>query len=166
MIKKKLNRKGLGPVKRYDKQSETDGQMLLRVGKKFALLVGVILMFDSLLDLLMGLIDLATELLHLVIELVESGLEAIIEHFLSTHHHETETMIANVVIVIFIIVFVVFLKLLPKLFTRLRRNTKAACLRRERRAVCEWEILTLNRKVKIVCVYVVGFSCVLFLLTL
>jgi len=40
------------PVIVNDKQCETDTEMLIRISKKFAILFVVILMFDSILDLL------------------------------------------------------------------------------------------------------------------
>ena len=55
-------------AKPHNKRYESDRQMLNRVGRKFAALFLIILMFDTLLNWLPGLTDLAIQLIHLIIQ--------------------------------------------------------------------------------------------------
>lgn len=152
------------PEQLYDKQNETDGQMLLRVAKKFALIIFVILTFDTLLEWFLGLIDLLGELLHLVIEFFEYSLEVIVEHVLHANHHESETLIVNAVLLIALYGFYRFLREFPRLAARLQQNIKAAWLKRKHEEVCRWQALSLERKIKIIVAYSVGLLCVLLLI--
>jgi len=149
-----------------DKQCETDTEMLIRISKKFAILFVVILMFDSILDLLAGLIDLMIELLHLVIEFFEYSLEMLLEHIFNSHHHESEVIIANITIVLIIYLSIRFLLKLPNLLVRLQLKMKAVWLKRKHQEECNWKALPLERKIKIGAAYSVGVFGVLFLLTL
>jgi len=156
----------LTPKPAYDKQNETDRQMLLRIARKFAWIIFVILMFDTLLDWFLGIIDLLIELLHLVIEFFEYSLEVLVEHVLHSNHHESETIIVNAVLLVGLYGFYRFLKVLPVLASRLYRRFNVAWVERKREEACHWQALSLERKVKIVAVYSGGIFCVLFLLTL
>ncbi|MCF7970377.1 MAG: hypothetical protein K9L22_04340 [Methylococcaceae bacterium] len=152
--------------KRDDQQNETDTEMLIRISKKFATLFIVILMFDSILDLLTGLIDLLIELLHLVIEFFEYMFEVLLEHIFSAHHHESEIIIANITMALALYLLVRFFLKLPNLFVRLQRNLKAIYLKRKHREICNWRALSLERKIKISLTYSAGLSGFLFLVTL
>lgn len=79
---------------------ETDRELLIRIGRKFAIILVIILFFDSIFDLLSGLIDLLLEVLHLLVEFFEYTLEILLEHLLGTNHHEGEIIIANIVILV------------------------------------------------------------------
>jgi len=149
-----------------NKQCETDTEMLIRISKKFAILFVIILMFDSILDLLAGLIDLMIEVLHLVIEFFEYSFEVLLEHIFNAHHHESEVIIANITIVIFIYLLIQFFLKLPSLLIRLQSNIKSSWLKRKHQEECNWKALSLERKIKIGAAYSVGVFGVLFLLTL
>ena len=148
------------------KQNETDAEMLIRISKKFAILFVVILMFDSILDLLAGLIDLMIDLFHLVIEFFEYTLELLLEYIFNAHHHESEVIIANITIVLIIYLSIRFLLKSPSLLIRLQSNIKSSWLKRKHQEECNWKALPLERKVKIGAAYSVGVFGVLFLLTL
>ncbi len=154
------------PVIANDKQCETNTEMLIRISKKFAILFVVILMFDSILDLLAGLIDLMIDLFHLVIEFFEYTLELLLEHIFNAHHHDSEVIIANITILLVIYLSIRFLLKLPNLLVRLQRKIKAAWLKRRQQEECNWKALPLERKIKIGAAYSVGILGVLFLLTL
>ena len=150
----------------YDKQNESDQQMLIRISTKFAILFVIIFMFDSLLDLLSGLIDLVIELLHLVIEFFEYSIELLLEHVLNANHQESEVIIVNFTIVIGLYLIYRLCRVIPRLFNWLFRRTKAAWLRRKRRENAYWHALPLSRKIKIGTTYFIGISFILFLVTL
>jgi len=154
------------PVIANDKQCETDTEMLIRISKKFAILFVVILMFDSILDLLAGLIDLMIDLFHLVIEFFEYTLELLLEYIFNAHHHESEVIIANITILLVIYLLVQFILKSPSLLIRLQSNMKSSWLKRKHQEECNWKALSLERKIKIGATYSVGVFGVLFLLTL
>ena len=140
--------------------------MLIRISTKFAILFVLIFMFDTLLDLLSGLIDFVVEILHLVIEFFEYSIELLLEHVLNANHQESEVIIVNFAIVIGLYGTYRLCLVIPRLFVWLTRRTKAAWLRRKRRENDYWRALPLNRKIKIGTTYVIGISCILFLITL
>ncbi len=152
--------------KHNDKPNETDTEMLIRISKKFAALFIVILMFDSILDVLAGLIDPFIGLLHLIIKFFEYWFEQLIEHFFNTHPHESEIVIANITIAFALYLLIRFFLKLPQLLIRLQRNTKAAWLKRKHREILKWRALPLERKIKISVTYSAGLSGFLFLVTL
>jgi hypothetical protein len=123
-------------------------------------------MFDSILDLLSGLIDLVVEILHLVIEFFEYSIELLLEHFLNANHHESDVIIVNFAIIIGLYGIYRLCRVIPRLFNCFIRRTKAAWLRRKRQENAYWQALPLNRKIKVGTTYVIGVSCILFLITL
>ena len=151
---------------KYDKQNESDQQMLIRISTKFAILFVIIFMFDSLLDLLSGIIDLVVELLHLLIEFFEYSFELLLEHILNADHHESEVIIVNFAIILGLYGIYRLCRVIPRLFVWLTRRTKAAWLKRKRREAAYWRALSLNRKIKVGTTYFIGVSCILFLITL
>jgi len=148
------------------KQHETDSEMLIRISKKFAILFVIILMFDSILDLLAGLVDLMIELFHLVIEIFEYTLELLLEYIFNAHHHESEVIIANVTILLVIYLLLRFIFKLPDLLIHLQNKINTAWLKRKHQEECNWKALPLERRIKIGAAYSVGVFGVLFLLTL
>ena len=151
---------------KYDKQHETDGQMLLRVSKKFAIIFSVILFFDVLIDLLSGAIDIALEALHLVINFFEYSFELLLEHILNANHHESEMIIVNGFILFAIYAVYRLIMLLPTLLRGWQRRLKLVWLLRKRRETDCWHHLSMKRKVEVCVVYSVGVFAVLFLFTL
>jgi len=146
----------------YDLNLESDRQMLIRIGKKFALIFVVILMFDSLLDWSLGIIDLMLEGLHLIIEAIEYSIELILEHTLHTDHHHSEMIIVNGTIVITLYLLYRFFRATPRLLSLLEKK----CLFQLNKNFSCWQSAPLLRKVKLSTLYCLGLSCVLFLLTL
>ena len=151
---------------KYRGLEETDGQMILRITKKFALLFGVIFLFDSIIDLLSTLLDISGDFLHLIINFFEYSFELLIEHISNASHHESEVIIVNVALVVGFYLFYRLLRWLPKLFHGFSRRIKLMWLRRQRKRKTYWHHIPLNRKIKICCVYTVGISAILFFLTL
>jgi len=150
----------------YDKEHETDGQMVLRISKKFAVLFLIIFFFDSLIDILSGVIDITLEIVHLIINFFEYSFELLLEHILNANHHESEVIIVNLAIVVAIYAIYRLVLLIPRLFTAIKKRMKEAwTLRQKREATC-WHHLTMGRKIKVCSVYLVGTSLVLFFVTL
>jgi glucan phosphoethanolaminetransferase (alkaline phosphatase superfamily) len=114
-----------------EKLSESDGQMLIRISKKFVVLFILILMFDSLLDWLFGFIDIVVELIHIVIEFFEYSLEIFLEHIFNANHHESEIIIVNFVIIIALYGIYRFCFILPQFYIGIKRRIKVAWLRRK-----------------------------------
>ncbi len=151
---------------KYDKLHETDVQMLTRIGKKFAILIICIMLLDQIIDLLSSVLDVVLDILHIAMELAETGLEWSLEMLLDTEHHQNETLLINVLLLI--IAFLVFRLIinLPRINRWVFRRCKAAWLwHRHKERVC-WHRLPMDRKIKIWTTYLTGMSCVLFLLTM
>jgi hypothetical protein len=148
------------------KKIETDTEMLIRISKKFAIIFVVILMLDSILDLLAGLLDLMTGLLHLVIEFFEYSFEVLLEYIFNTHHHESEIILANIAILLLIFLFIKFCLKTPNLLIIIKKNIQSTCLEYRHRQACHWQSLTLEKKIKTGAVYSLGIFSVLFFLTL
>ena len=148
---------------KYDKRNESDRQMLARVGKKFALIFFVVLMFEEIFYLLFEFLEIVFELIHLLIEVIEHWLEHLLEHTLHTNHHQSETIIVNSAIIAGL--YRLFLAA-PRLINQFKRNFLAGWLKHIRRESSCWRALPLNRKIKLVAAYAVGAACLLFLLTL
>lgn len=148
--------------KQSAKQNETDIEMLIRISKKFAIILVLILMFDLILDLLLELLDIMIELFHLMIEFFEHTLEVLIEHIFDTHPHQSEVILGNIAIIFFLYLISRFARVLPKLLMQKKRNIQSAWLKRKR----NWQALLLKQKIKISTAYSVGVCGILFLLTL
>ena len=87
-------------VTKYDERYESDQQMLQRIGIKFAFLFFVILMFDTLVDLLLGVINFALHIMHLIIEVIEYSLLMLLEQLFNFDDKLSETIIVNTTIII------------------------------------------------------------------
>jgi hypothetical protein len=153
-------------AKPYEKYHESDGEMLLRVGKKFTILITVILLSDTIIDMICTFADFAGGLLHLFIEFIEYSLEVLVEHVLHADHHQSETIIVNAALLISFYLFYKFYFVIYEAAIRKKRAYQVAWIKHIRREAATWEMLTLARKIKVVITYFIGISLVLFLITL
>ncbi len=151
---------------KYDKRYESDGQMLIRISKKFAVLFVVIFMFDTIFELLHNVFDVTLTVLHTILDFFEYSLELLLEHLLNANHQQSDMIIVNFTIVFGIYLFYRFCLVLPRFTNWVKRRIKAAWLRRKRREIHCWHALPFNRKIKVCIVYLTGISCILFLVTL
>lgn len=155
------------PSGRYiDKKHVSDPKMLIRIGRQFAVLFFLLLMFDTLLDWFLSLLDIINELFHILIEFIEYSIEILLENLLNTNHQDSETIIVNGSFVLAIYGIYLFYRAAPQLFVRIKRNILAVWLRYCRRKSCYWRSLTLADKIKFVSLYCIGISCLIFLVTL
>lgn len=141
---------------------ETDSQMLIRIGKKFALLFFVILISDTLIDLFLGLIDLMLEGLHLVIEIIEYSIEVLLEYAINADHQQSEIIIVNSASIIALYLVYRFYLVAPKVCDNLK-SKYLLCLDNN---CSHWQAIPLIRKIKLSSAYCLGIFCILFILPL
>ena len=140
----------------------SDKEMLIHVGVKFLILFIVILGFDFLLDLFLGILDFFFELIHLLIEIIDETLEKLLKDSLPTSHQQNEAIIVNVAMLIALFgIYKLFHGV--RFLYRLKRHIKADWLNYKKRKSTSWNILPLVSKIKLVTAYCAGFS-LLFLL--
>ncbi len=151
---------------KYDKLDESDGQMVIRIAKKFVVIFVILFMFDFLLDLFSTLLDFFIEFLHIIIDFFEYSLELLLEHFLNSNHYESDVIIVNFVLLIATYAFFCLCLIMPRLYRWLRRRIKAIWLKRKRKNSVYWKSLALIRKVEIIATYCVGTLIILFFVTL
>jgi len=149
-------------TKKNDKTQETDQQMLIRISKKFALILIVIFMFDTLIDWFLGLLDLMIEGSHIVIEAIEYSIEILLETTLHTDHQHSEMIIVNGTILLCLYLTYRLYFLIPKLYAKFIKKCNLYAERQSTR----WHETPLIRKVKVSTVYCLGISCILFILTI
>ncbi len=136
--------------------------MLKRIGKKFALILVFIFMFDTLFDWFIGLLDLMYEGFHIIIEAIEYSIELLLEHIFHTNHQHSEMIIVNGAIILAIYLIYRLYKATPKLLSKL---SKSLLLHLDRK-LSYWQETPLIRKLKLITTYCIGISCVLFTVTL
>lgn len=146
--------------------SEEDAAMIKRVSVRFAYFFILIVFFEELLELVIEIFELLLEIIHLFIELIEQLLEEILEHLLHTDHHETETIIANGVLILGFIGLILFVRYLPRLCRRIKRKFFAVWLNYKRQKYSSWRALSHLQKIKLVSVYCLGISLIVIWLTL
>lgn len=149
-------------VSKNDKSLETDGEMLIRIGKKFTLLSVILLMSDTLFDWIIGLLDLMTEGVHIVIESIEYSIELILENIFQTDHQQSEMIIVNGALLLSLYFAYRLYLATPKLCSFI---AKKWTLYLEHK-ISYWQAMPLIRKTKLTCAYCFGISCILFLVTL
>jgi len=147
---------------KYDINQETDSQMLKRIGKKFALILVFIFMFDTIFDWFIGLLDLMYEGFHIIIEAVEYSIELILEYAFHTDHQHSEMIIVNGAILLAVYLLYRLYKAIPKLLSKL---TKSFSLYLDHK-FSYWQAIPLIRKLKLITTYCIGISCILFTVTL
>lgn len=140
--------------------------MLIRISKKFAVLFIIILMFDLLLEILLEVIELIIEFVHLIFEFFEYMLELLLEHIFHSSHHESETIIINIAIILAFYGLYRYFHIAPHQFRSLQRRIKLNWKKHIRKETASWQSLPLNRKIKVTLVYLAGITATLFLLTI
>ncbi len=150
----------------YNKLEESDGQMLLRIGSKFVIVIMVILLFDFFLDIMMSAFDLITHLLHLVMEVLELGIDTLLEYLFNINHQMTDLIWVNTLLFCLLLGVYIFLANLPKITRKFCRRSKASWLIHKRKEKARWRALPFGRKIKVSIAYFTGVNCVMFLLTL
>jgi len=143
------------------KQTESDNEMLLRVAKKFGIFFLVILMFDTFIDLFLGLSDVIVHLIHLGIEVLEYSVEIILEHILHASAHQSEVITANIVLLILLYAAYHLYLLLPSILKRIKRMMRAIGLKYLRRNKCKWRSASSSYKIKWICAHSLGISFLL-----
>ncbi|MCK4843269.1 MAG: hypothetical protein KAT04_15520 [Methylococcales bacterium] len=152
--------------KQNNKSLETDQQMLIRISIKFAVIFFVIFMFDFLLDGFSWFFDIVIELLHLLIESVEYSIELMLEYTLNSDHQQSETIIVNTAIILMFYGAYKLFRRIPSLCRRLKNKISLIWHAYIKQELYYWQSATLIRKIKIVTIYSVGVSSLLFLITL
>ncbi len=145
---------------------DSDWQLFARVVWQFFWLFTVLLFFEDLLDFAIEIVHSIFEILHLLIELLEGFVEEILEHLLHTDHHQSETIIVNAALLIGLYGFYRFVRAIPRIVRRLKRNYDVAWLKYKRRKSAYWRTLLPGQKIKLTAAYLAGLSLLLFWLTL
>lgn len=156
--------KGTPFATQYDKRFESEKQMLQRISIKFAILFFVIVIFDSLLDLLISFADLVIQLTHVLIEAIEYSLELLLTQILNTNSHQSETIIVNSTIIITLFLIYRLCINAPRWYFVFKRNCQAACLSHIRRESSCWRAMPLSHKIKWVSAYSLGTTCLWFVI--
>ncbi len=148
----------------HDKISESNQQMRIRICIKFLILSIIILMFDWLLDFLLGVIHSIFELIHLLIKVIEHPFTIIFKQTIQLDHRQSEIIIVNlVIIVIFLYSFYYLYQFIPKLCCRIKRKILTLYFKCIKRELVYWKSLTLRKKTNLIMYYFAGFSSILFL---
>jgi hypothetical protein len=148
-------------AKPHDKRNESDRQMLLRVGRKFAVLFLVILMFDTLLDWFLGLTDLAIQLLQLIIQAIEYLFVIILWDLFQVNQQQSETILVNFTIIIALYLAYQLILAAPNLIIRVKQYLLSAWLQRIQRESSCWQAMSLIHKIKWLSAYSVGSTSLL-----
>jgi len=152
-------------AKPCDKRYESDRQMIRRVGRKFAVIFFVILMFDTLLDWFLGLTDFVIHLLHLIIQAIEYSLLISLEHWFQFNQQQSEMIVVNAAVIIALFLTYRFIRLTPEWVVRLRQYLQSAWLRYIGRESSRWQAMSFTRKIKCISAYSFGTTCLLFLIS-
>jgi Na+/proline symporter len=147
-------------------EEKTEGQIIGHIAIQFVLLCFTILMFDLLIDLLVGVGYLLVDLAHTGIDAIEYSIELILEHTVHTDHQQSEVIIVNSVLFIILVVVYKGVFMLPKLCAQGINSGKEKWYRyKQHKAKC-WKKMSMTLKIKVMSAYILGISCLLFLLTL
>ena len=148
-------------AKPYDKRNETDRQMLQRVGRKFAVLFFIILMFDTLLGWFLGIVNFAIHLLHIIIQAIEYSLLIFLGHLFQFNQQQSETIIVNVTIIIALYLAYRFILAVPGLTIRVKQYLLSAWLQHINRESSCWQAMSFTHKIKWFSAYSFGTACLL-----
>jgi len=143
-----------------NKKQETDSQMLIRISRKFILVFIFILMFDTLLDVFLGVLDLLFEGIHILIEAIEYSIEVILELTLNTDHQSSEMIIVNSAIIVFLYLLYLLYRSIPKLYSKLSSSFS----RYLDRKTSDWQELSLSHKIKLITLYSICSVCLILFL--
>ena len=148
-------------VTKYDKRFESDQQMLKRIGIKFAVLFFIILMFDTLVDLLLGLIDFALHIVHLIIEAIEYSLLMLLGQLFNFDDKLSETIIVNTAIIIALFLAYRLIFAAPGWAIRVRNYLLATWPQHIKQESFRWRAKSLIHKIKWLGAYGFGTTCLL-----
>jgi len=151
-------------VTKYDKCNESDQQMLQRISIKFAALFLIVLMFDTLVDLLLGLIDFALHIMHLMIEAIEYSFLVVLEKLFSFDHKLSETILVNTAIIIALFLAYRFILAAPVLYVRVKQYTVSAWRRYIAQKSSCWKASSFGRKIKSLSAYSLGAACLVLII--
>jgi len=143
-----------------NKKQETDSQMLIRISRKFILVFIFILMFDTLLDVFLGVLDLLFEGIHILIEAIEYSIEVILELTLNTDHQSSEMIIVNSAIIVFLYLLYLVYRSIPKLYSKLSSSFS----RYLDQKTSDWQELSLSHKIKLITLYSICSVCLILFL--
>lgn len=146
-------------IRQHDKCNESNREMLVRIGAKFIALSCVLLLFDSILDLLLNGI-------HLLIEFIEYTLGIVLHNLFHVNHQQSEVIIVNGAIIISLYGLYSLYLSAPRLYTRYKRKFRAFLLNRIKQESACWRGLSLERKIALITFYLSGAYCLLFLFIL
>lgn len=145
-------------------EGKTDSKVLINLGIKFVFLYFVLLMFDVLLDGLMMIFDFLVELIHILIEIVELLAEEGVEMVFHTEHHQSETILLNLVSIIALILLYYFIKALPHLIVVWEKRLLNKMKEYWRERVLQWHLFSIGLKLKFTLVYILGSLGLIMLL--
>ena len=148
-------------ARQYDKRNESDRQMLQRVGRKFAVLFFVILMFDTLLDWFLGLIDLAIHLIHVIIQTIEYSLLILLGHLFHLDQQQSEMIIVNATLIIALYLAYRLIHTAPGLTIRVKHYLLSTWSQHIKQESSCWKAMSLTHKIKWLSAYSFGTSCLL-----
>jgi len=122
-------------------------------------LIGIVIII-AMPDVVMGLLfELAHFIFELLFELadvsfegVETLLDKIVEHLFHTELHETQTIVFYVLMGIIAYPIYYLLRMLTRLFFRLKESLLAAWTLNKARATLYWQDLSLNDKIKLIAI--------------
>ncbi|MCK9606300.1 MAG: hypothetical protein M0R33_07595 [Methylomonas sp.] len=141
-------------------------ELLSRIGRQFALLFIVIVLFDHLIEWLVEGFHLILELLHLLIEVMEHLAEELLEHLLHTSHHQSETIIFNTVMLLAVFGIFHLFQRWPELSLSWRTRAQTGWQNYKMQKVGAWQRLPRRHKLIVTGAYATGVILILFLLTL
>lgn len=119
------------------------------------LLMLLALTYDTVLDIILSG-------LHILYELIESSAEELVQYLFHTNHHESEIVVIYGFFFIFLYALYRFIRALPRLSRRFKRNISRRWARKKTRIARYWHTFSSFQKVKIVTFYSV---CTSFLMT-
>ncbi len=143
---------------------ETDLQMLVRIGKKFAVFFIILLFLNPIIDLLASVFDLIGEMVHLFLEIFETILEDALDLLFNFNHVQSEVILFNGGLLFAGFLLITLCRKIPKILLRFKRAMLAYWLRYKRRKASYWRHLSWHRKIKLVTLYSLGISLLTFLL--
>ncbi|MFU8790171.1 MAG: hypothetical protein ACNA7G_14165 [Methylobacter sp.] len=145
---------------------QTDRQLLTRIARQFIAVFLLIVFLDTLLEWLAEGLHILFELLHLVIEVLEHLIEELLEHLLHTSHHQSETIIFNIAMLLAVFGIYYLFRCWPALSLGLQRRLQTIWQNYRNRTTQAWQRLPRRQKRIVAVAYASGSALILFLLTL
>lgn len=129
-----------------EKGFESDSQLLLWVGRQFAIGFLILFFFDDLLDFVIDVLHSVFEVVHLLIEVIEHILEEFLKHTLHADHHQSETILANSVFIIALYGIYRLFRIWPQSYRRWKRKQLASVLCQKKRFIFFGRLYPVTRK--------------------